>query len=75
MKEFICNLAKKAGALAMEYFNGIRPNEVFSKSAASDLVSTADRAVEKQSGKNFRIMAFLVKKPEHQILKPNTDGL
>ena len=47
MKEFICNLARKAGALAMEYFNGIRPNEVFSKSAASDLVSTADRAVEK----------------------------
>ena len=46
MKEFICDLARKAGALAMEYFNGIRPNEVHSKATASDLVSTADGKVE-----------------------------
>lgn len=46
MKEFICSLARKAGALAMEYFNGIRPNEVHSKATASDLVSTADGMVE-----------------------------
>ncbi|MBE6405910.1 MAG: inositol monophosphatase [Lentisphaerae bacterium] len=47
MKDFICSLAKKAGTLAMEYFDGIRPNEVSSKTTTSDLVSTADRMVEK----------------------------
>lgn len=47
MREFICDLAKRAGELAMEYFNGIRPNEIFAKASASDLVSTADKNVEK----------------------------
>lgn len=43
---FMQELAEKAGALAMEFFNGIRPNEVYSKATAKDLVSTADGQVE-----------------------------
>ena len=54
MKEFMCDLAKKAGALAMEYFNGIRPNEVHSKATAADIVSTADGQVERMIFETIR---------------------
>lgn len=67
MKEFICELAKKAGALAMEYFNGIRPNEVFSKATASDLVSTADRSVEQ-----LIIETIKAKYPDHNFFGEET---
>lgn len=46
IQPFIQELAERAGELAMEFFNGIRPNEVHSKATAKDLVSTADGQVE-----------------------------
>lgn len=46
IEDFILDVAKKAGCLAMEFFDGIRPNEVHSKETAKDLVSTADGKVE-----------------------------
>ncbi|MBQ9772277.1 MAG: inositol monophosphatase [Lentisphaeria bacterium] len=67
MKEFICSLAKKAGALAMEYFNGIRPNEIHSKATAADLVSTADGKVEQ-----LIIETIRSKYPDHNFFGEET---
>ena len=67
MKEFISDLARKAGGLAMEYFNGIRPNEVHSKATASDLVSTADGNVER-----LIIETIRAKFPDHNFFGEET---
>jgi len=60
--DFMRTTALDAGKLAMEYFNGIKPNEMFTKSTAKDMVSTADREVEKRI-----ISAIRAKFPDHGI--------
>ena len=48
MIPFIESVARKAGREAMDYFNCMKPNTVSDKTTTRDLVSTADRAVEKK---------------------------
>lgn len=59
---FIEDLALAAGAEAMKYFNHIRENTVYHKGSAKDLVSTADRAVEK-----LIIARIHERYPEHAV--------
>ncbi len=47
MLDFMKALAREAGRTAVQYFEGIRPNEIHAKGTAKDLVSAADVAVEK----------------------------
>ena len=47
MLPFLESVAKCAGVEAMTYFNHLKANAVSSKASARDLVSTADKAVEK----------------------------
>ena len=67
MRTFIPELIKKAGALAMEFYNGIRPNEIHSKATANDLVSIADGQVE-------RLIIDTIRKrfPDHGIFGEET---
>lgn len=62
MITFIELVARKAGREAMEYFNCMKSNTVSDKATTRDLVSTADRAVEK------KIIALILEKyPDHCI--------
>ena len=46
MLDFIKAVAREAGRTAMQYFDGVRPNDVHAKASPKDMVSAADVAVE-----------------------------
>ena len=46
MLDFIKVVAREAGRTAMQYFDGVRPNDVHAKASPKDMVSAADVAVE-----------------------------
>ena len=47
MIDFITDLARTAGEEAMRHFGNLKPGEVSLKNSVRDLVSVADKAVEK----------------------------
>ena len=62
MMEFIESVARRAGTEAMKYFKHEKTNRISSKKTVKDLVSTADKAVEK-----VIIDAIRERYPEHDI--------
>ncbi len=65
--DFIVRTAQDAGTLAMQYYDTLKPEQVHVKSMPNDLVSDADRAVERQI-----IAAIRAKYPDHGIYGEET---
>lgn len=68
--EFIESVAGRAGTEAMKYFKHEKTNRISSKKTVKDLVSTADKAVEK-----VIIDAIRERYPEHDIYGEESGAL
>lgn len=67
MLEFIKQIALEAGEESLRYFGKIKPSDISSKVSSKDLVSVADKAVEK-----LIISRITEKFPDHDILGEET---
>ncbi|MBQ7207423.1 MAG: inositol monophosphatase [Lentisphaeria bacterium] len=67
MIDFITDLARTAGEEAMRHFGNLKPGEVVLKNSVRDLVSVADKAVEK-----LIVEAIRKRFPDHGIFGEET---